>query len=189
MAVDYLLEPATFDAPKVESLRNQWRHIPEVNIRNIIAQEHQYLHFHIFVLNNLRFTSVGSACNPPYRKPIDYTLRAGAIKAAVLIGASIAEAALRAHAEHRQFEGLASQLHRRTFGNVLNAWQNNSTPHTDVAVIWNELNNLKSIRDNIHLFRAANDPNAHYKQVLQVEQQTFDKLEKVIAHLQQLQSP
>lgn len=70
----------------------------------MIAREEQYLLFHRFVLDHAKFTKAGKLDSKPYVYSLGLSVRAGAIKAAILVYASIAEAALRAHAEKRGYK-------------------------------------------------------------------------------------
>lgn len=189
MAVDFFFDPSSHQIPSLRRLRDYWSNVPNLAVINKIAQEYQYLFFHDFVIKNIRSTRVGSLHNPPYVRELDLSVRAGAIKGALLICASIAEAVLRAHAEQRKYP-LNKDEKRRTFGDILNAWKDGGNPHRDIASIWDELQQLKSIRDNIHLFKAAMDPSSSVDMILQQERKLFnDTYNKVLPVLQQLTSP
>lgn len=187
MAVDFILDPPSFAIPTMGSLRATWRHIPNVQVRDSICQEHQYFLFHSFLLDSLRYTKHGHAKSPPYASRINWTVRAGAVKAAILLCGSIAEAALRAHAEKRGY-ALATDPRNRMFGNVLKAWKVGSMPRGEVAAIWTKLDNLKDARNNIHLFKAANDPNADYRQVLTAEEELLTQATDILSTLAGIQS-
>jgi hypothetical protein len=188
MAVDFILQPASFSIPTMPSLRTLWNNIPNPKVRDSICQEYQYLQFHQFLLDNLRHTTLGKASSPPYAYKINWTVRAGAIKASILLCGSIAEAALRAHAEKRGYP-LHSNLRSRTFGNVLKAWKPGTVGHHDISAIWADLTSLQDTRNNIHLFKAANDPNADYKQVLANEEQILKNANTILAALAAISSP
>jgi hypothetical protein len=100
---DFFLANPTTTIPTIESLRGKWRWIGDYEIRNTICYEHQYLKFHLWQLKNLRHTKGGCCSDPPYRYELGLSLRAGAIKAAVLLCAAIAEAVLKYHAEERGY--------------------------------------------------------------------------------------
>lgn len=170
--------PDEYQAYAIDELRHEWGNIPDPEARNVIAVEHQYLDFHRYLLNCVRHqATTGSA---PI--PIGLSLRAGALKAASLLCASIAEAALRAHAEARGY-GLPQQPWRRTFGRVLSAWQNsNGVPHNDVAPIWNELQRLHAGRNNVHLYRAI-ELGSDFYDILAAEEASLIEAEKVLVHL------
>lgn len=110
----FSFSPDEYDTPSMHVLRQEWRNIPDAQARNVIAVEAQYLAFHHYLISSLRHQAIegGDAI------PIGLSVRAGALKTATLLCASIAEAALRAHAEARHY-GLPVAAHRRTFGRVL----------------------------------------------------------------------
>lgn len=170
MSVDFFFEPANCDIPTKAVLRNEWCNIPNKNIIDVVAGEEQYFIFQRFLLDNLYFTKEGCACSSskPYAKRLDWTVRAGAIKASILLASSIAEAVLRAHAEKRQLP-LNADEKRRTFGNVLNAWliqKNPDVPPPDIAQIWTELKDMQDSRNNVHLFKVSHSPDALFHRVL-----------------------
>lgn len=189
MAVDFYFYPPSFSIPRLYVLHNtKWARIPNEKIRDKIAQEDQYLAFHRFILKSTRSTKVGHFANPPYRYRLDLSVRAGAVKALLLLCASIAEATLRAHAEARGYQ-LAKDPYKRTFGNVLGAWKTNRGPRPDVAAIADDLDHLRDVRNNIHLFKAANDPCADFDEVLKKEYGLVSRAEAVVEHLSKMASP
>lgn len=186
MAVDLFIDPATIQIPHISPQRDfKWGHL-QASIATSIAHEEQYLYFHLELLNRIYFTEVGKAAERPWRKPIGLTIRAGAIKAAVLIAASIAEAVLRANAEARGYP-LPAQPHRRTMGKVLSAWQlENEQPRPEIADIWGELQMLHEIRNNIHLFRMAENPDYSFQTLLNQEENLVARLPRIIDFLAKL---
>lgn len=177
----FSLIPDVYDTPSVPALRHEWRNIPDAQARNVIAVEAQYLAFHHYLINSLRHQAIeGSDAIP-----IGLSVRAGALKTATLLCASIAEAALRAHAEARQYN-LPAADHRRTFGRVLGAWQlPDETPVPDIAPIWPQLQNLHSGRNTVHLYAAIQDGSNFYD-ILLAENQSLTEAETVLAHLRNL---
>jgi hypothetical protein len=158
-----------------------WRNIPDAQARNVIAVEAQYLAFHHYLINSLRHQAIegGDAI------PIGLSIRAGALKTATLLCASIAEAVLRAHAEARRYN-LPTAAHRRTFGRVLRAWQlPDETPHPDIAPIWPQLQNLHSGRNTVHLYATIQDGSNFYD-ILQAENQALKEAEIVLINLRNL---
>lgn len=174
----FSLNPDQYDTPSVQALRQEWRNIPDTQARNVIAVEAQYLAFHHYLINCLRHQAIeGSDAIP-----IGLSVRAGALKTATLLCASIAEAALRAHAEARHYN-LPVAAHRRTFGKVLGAWQlPDETPQPDVAAIWPQLQSLHGGRNTVHLYAAIQDGSNFYD-ILQAEVQSLTEAEIVLAHL------
>jgi len=174
--------PDTFDTPSIDVLRDAWRNIPDIQARNVIAVEAQYLAFHHFLLDSLRHEPIEGGD----RIPIGLSVRAGALKAATLVCASIAEAALRAHAEARNYP-LNPNPRRRTFGALIGAWQSpQGTPRADVAGIWPQLDRLHAHRNTVHLYAAVN---GDFYDILFAERQSLTEGEQVLEHLRQLVSP
>lgn len=181
MSRKFSLTPDEYETPSVHALRREWRNIPDAQARNVIAVEAQYLAFHHYLINSLRHQSIdgGDAI------PIGLSVRAGALKTATLLCASIAEAALRAHAEARQYN-LPVVVHRRTFGKVLGAWQlPDEMPRPDIAPIWLQLQNLHDGRNTVHLYAAIQDGSNFYD-ILQAENQSLAEAEIVLTHLRNL---
>jgi hypothetical protein len=179
----FWFEPAHYEAPTIAELRQEWCNIPLAEARNVIAVENQYLHFHHYLIAAIRHQSIVGG---PLL-PLGLSLRAGALKAASLICASIAEAALCAHAEVRGYE-LPRKPWQRTFGKVLRAWQDKlERPRADVAEVWSELQRLHSGRNDVHLYRAAADGNDFYA-ILAAEEASVHEAQRVIAHLKDLRS-
>lgn len=177
----FSLAADVFDTPSVDSLRDAWRNIPDVQARNVIAVEAQYLAFHKFLLDTLRHAPTEGGD----RIPIGLSVRAGALKAATLVCASIAEAALRAHAEARGYP-LHANPRRRTFGALLGAWQSpQGTARPDVAGIWDQLDRLHNQRNTVHLYPAVN---GDFYDILAAERRSLAEGEQVLEHLRQLVS-
>lgn len=183
MAVDLFIEPPTIQMLQVGPLRAfRWGHLPPA-IAHAVALEEQYLSFHLEMLNRIHFTEAGKLAQKPWVKPLSLSIRGGAIKAAVLMAASIAEAVLRAIAEARSYS-LPTQARHRTMGKVLGAWQDKEgQPRQEVAAIWDMLQSLHGIRNNIHLFKAAEDPNASFEAVLVQEESLVPKINTTIDFL------
>lgn len=178
MARRFSLNPDEYHARSIAEYRREWGNIPDAEACNVIAVENQYLDFHRFLLASIRHQA------PTGSDPIQLglSLRAGALKAATLICASIAEAALRAHAESRGY-GLPKNSWQRTFGKVLEAWLDpEGNPHADVAPIWPALQRLRLGRNNVHLYRAIEDGSNFYD-ILEAEEMSLKEAEAVLAHL------
>lgn len=178
----------TFDDPEysafpIDELRWQWRNVPDAGVRSMVAVEHQYLDFHLWQLHSIRHEPIegGAAI------PIGLSLRAGALKTANLVCASIAEAVLRAHAERRGYS-LPKHARHRTLGRILGAWQDaDGNPHPDIAPIWEDLQRLYDGRNVVHLY-AALDRGSDFYDVLQAEQELLESSQRVIEFLQGLES-
>ncbi len=187
MSVDFYFNPHTHSIPSRAGLKAQWKKIPNADVLEAIATEAQYLNFHLFILKSAKHTRADCLTSKPYEYKLGLSVRAGAIKAALLLCASIAEAALRAHAEKRGYK-LAKDPKKRMFGNVLNAWKSQGRPRPDVASIWDELIRLKDVRNNVHLFKAAFDPDSNFRHVLKEERALISELTTVLNHLKGLES-
>jgi hypothetical protein len=188
MAVDFFFDPPTVAIPPLGQLRIKWIGITDLTVRAVIAQEEQYLCYHRAMLERVHSTEAGALPNPTWRLPLDISVRAGAVKAAALVCGSIVEAALRHHAERRHLP-LPTNLRRRTFGRVLAAWETEpATPHADVAAVWADVKRLHELRNNIHLFCAA-EGNTDFNTLLTQERDILAAGERAVEHLAALRSP
>jgi hypothetical protein len=183
---DFKFEPCDFEIPTLSNLKSGWPNILDGAVRHAVAVEEQYLHFHMFVLKNTRHTRHGELDTQIVPQRLVLTVRSGAIKTALLLCASIAEASLRSLAEQR-----ALVIHRnprqRTFGLVLAAWQfGNHRPRPEVRPIWGELSELRDLRNNVHLHKAAYDTAADYQSIIDHELHLFSEASKVLAHLRHI---
>jgi len=187
MAADFFFTNPTFSIQQLKPVAAfKWQHLANQDVQYAIAAEEQYLDFHLFMLNNLRHTRAGQVAQPPYAYELGLSVRAGAVKAAVLIAASIVEAALRALAEARGYN-LNQDPKRRTFGNVIRAWENNGAPRPEVAEVWSDVKAMHEVRNFVHLHKAAQDVDAAWEQVLQSEQSLLQGALNVIAHISLIQ--
>ena len=57
----------------------------------------------------------------------------------------------------------------------------------DVADIWQTLQELRDIRNNIHLFKAAQDPQANFDAILEKESQLLPAAQYAIQHLSKIE--
>ena len=102
--------------------------------------------------------------------------------AAVLLYVSIAEAALRIHAEVRGYDLPKNEKHR-TFGKVLEAWE--SAGKAEAVAIWEDLIKLRDHRNLAHLFKAAEEKH-DWREALGVEEDLLRSGERVLAVLRGL---
>ena len=188
MPVDFYLANPTLTIPSLARLRLFWSNVPNDKVREEIASTHQYLNFQRMLLKQLRFTAAGEIATKPWTKELDLSLRAGAVRAAVLLCASMVEAVLRDHAEKRGYS-LKADPRRRTFGNVLSAWRPSGIPRPEIAAFDSALTNLHVFRNTIHLHQAANNPAAYWNQVLKQENAMLTEALSVLKHLRTLSSP
>jgi hypothetical protein len=169
MAADFYFRDPTFTIQSLKAVAAfKWQHVPDEDVRYSIAAEEQYLNFHLYMLENLRHTKAGNLASPPYEYELGLSVRAGAVKAAVLMAASIIEAALRSLAEARGYP-LNPELRRRTFGNVIKAWEQNGNPRPDVEDIWPAVKAMHEVRNFVHLHKTAKDIDAEWENILQSE--------------------
>lgn len=118
-------------------------------------------------------------------------MRAGAIKAALLSYGCIVEAVLRSHAEKRDYN-FSRDADNRTFGVVIEAWENahgskGSVP-TELQSVWQDIKDLKNLRNDIHLHKAAKSEPAKWRDTLQKEDTFFENIKLTIKKLKELQS-
>mgnify|MGYP001347553785 CR=1 FL=1 len=174
MAADFFFQTPTFEIQPLRSVAVfKWQRLKNPEVQYAIAAEEQYLHFHLYMLNNLRHTEAGKLAQPPYAYELGLSVRAGAVKAAILVAASIVEAALRALAELRGYP-LNKDPRRRTFGNVIGAWESAGVPYPDVTGIWPNVKAMHEVRNFVHLHKAAGDAEAAWEVVLKEERALLD---------------
>jgi hypothetical protein len=123
---------------------------------------------------------------PDKRIPIGLSVRAGAVKTAVMICGSIIEAVLRAHAEKRGIK-LDKEPNRRTLGNVIYSWKKNEQQFSVIAPIWEDLKVLLDSRNDIHLYKSIDEK--EFDAIVVSEEQLLNKARKVVTYVQQLTSP
>lgn len=160
----------------------KWKHLKNPEVQYAIAAEEQYLQFHLYMLENLRHTEAGKIAAPTYVYELGLSVRAGAVKAAVLVAASIVEAALRALAELRGY-ALNKDPRRRTFGNVIAAWEDGGAPRSEVAAIWPKVKSLHEVRNFVHLHKAAGAAEAAWECVLRDESALLQAALAAIEHV------
>ncbi len=186
MAVDFFFDPPTCNLPSLGVLRDFfWEHMPS-EVADVLSQEYQYLKFHSHMLDSVHFTAEGKVGEKPWKKPLGLSVRAGAIKAALLVAASISEAVLRVVAEARGYPLPANPRHR-TFGKVIEAWESvNGNTGADVAHLWDTVKELKDVRNNVHLFKAAGDAAANFQAILGQENDLLPRVIKAVDELAKL---
>lgn len=191
MAVDFFFSPATINLPIKKALHwFSWVHIRDEQVRGAIAEEEQYLRFHLEVLDKLHFTEEGKIGHPPYVQKVGLTARAGLIRSTVLLYASITEAVLLYHAREHSYKLSPSTKHW-SFGAAMRAWENppgSGKPETDVAAVWKKVESLRQLRNHVHLFNKAGDHRGRFEWLLQREQKLLKAGEEVIGHLREIRS-
>ena len=188
MAADFFFESPTFEIQRIKDVAVfKWQRLRNPEVQYAIAAEEQYLHFHLFMLNNLRHTEAGKLAHPPYAYELGLSVRAGAVKAAILVAASIIEAALRTLAELRGYP-LNKDPRRRTFGNVIAAWEDAGAPRQDVEAIWPNVKSMHEVRNFVHLHKAAGDADATWEAVLKEERALLDGALAAIASVAKIEA-
>lgn len=188
MSADFFFQDPTFEIQSLKAVAVfKWQHIPDEDVRYSIATEEQYLCFHMYMLKNLRHTQAGQIDKTPYVKELGLSVRAGAIKAAVLVSASIVEAALRAIAEKRKYP-LNSDPKRRTLGNVIRAWEKDGKPRQEVAAIWTQVKAMHEVRNFVHLHKAAKDTDADWAAILSNEEALLSGAQAAINHVSRIEA-
>lgn len=183
MAADFFFETPTFEIQPLKAVAVfKWQYLKNPDVQYAIAAEEQYLSFHLYMLRSLRHTEPGKVANPPYAYELGLSVRAGAVKAAVLIAASIVEAALRALAELRGYP-LNKETRRRTFGNVIGAWEESGIPRPDVAAVWANIKAMHEVRNFVHLHKAAGDADGTWESVLVNERALLEGALATIEHV------
>jgi hypothetical protein len=183
MAADFFFHNPTFEIQPLKTVAVfKWQRLQNPDVQYAIAAEEQYLHFHLYMLGNLRHTQAGKLAQPPYVYELGLSVRAGAVKAAILVAASIVEAALRTLAEMRGYP-LNKDPKKRTFGNVIGAWEEAGAPRPDVAAIWPSVKAMHEVRNFVHLHKAASDTDAAWDNVLKEERALLDGALASIEHV------
>lgn len=188
MARDFFLLEPTYDIPTLENLRSQWNSVPDREIREIVAVEEQYLNFFKYLLSNLRHTMPGYGRTPPNDGlPIVAGIRSVAIKSALMTMCSIMEAVLLAHAIKCNYQ-LPPKKYARTFGKILEAWENNLLGKQTLGKYLRLIKYFKSTRDNFHLTKTVCEDPSFYKKMLEKEQLHLLVAERVLDFLKTIKS-
>lgn len=188
MAFDLFFEPPTFNVPPLAMLRAfQWNGLPE-KVKEYVAIEEQSLRFNIQMLKQARHTRAGAYPGSiPYNRPLGLSLRAAFVKSVILQSASIVEAVMRHVAEERGYP-LPSNPKHRTMGKVLFAWSEGDMdiPRSDISSQWTLIRKIHDIRNNIHIFKAVDDPTASVESILQDEDALIPSLIPLLSFMSQL---
>ncbi len=187
MAFDLFFDTPTFDISQVMTLKGfRWYGLPE-KIAHYVAVEEQSLHFNIMMLEKARHTKAGSyPRHIPYSHQLGLTLRATFVKSIVVQGASIVEAVLRHIAETRGYK-LPKKNQHRTMGTVLKAWSDKSgSPKPELASHWDLIKKIHEVRNNIHIFKAVDDPNSTVDSILESEEDLIPKIRPLLDYMSSL---
>ncbi|AZR41997.1 hypothetical protein [Marinobacter salarius] len=145
-----------FQFRTLEEIRRSWSKIPGEEAKTAIAEGHQYYDF----LTTMVVDRVQSWSHPldereHWHKPsrLDLSARAGAIASAIIVGTSIIECAMRAHAESRKMgKVMKVQPERRTFGKLITVWSKHGDYSKEIDPVFEDMKKLQARRNNIHLY-------------------------------------
>ena len=186
MPADYFLKPATIDLPKKQTLSHfVWQNVYDPKIRDALAEETQALHFSLALLRQLHFTPSGNVSASSLAKPVSWTVRASLIRQCVLQIASIAEACLWDHAIQRNARPPRDEK-RWSLGVAFSRWEHDGRPKPEIAPIWAMLQEIKSIRDHVHLHQKTKDASGNFQWLNDNEKRLITDIKIVLAHLQAL---
>lgn len=178
----FTFSPDIFGVQTIKSLEGYWPNIGDKAVRKLVATEHQYYLFHRFVLESVRHAGPADPADPAdlgQTLPLGLSVRAGALKAARLIVGSIAEAALRFHAEKR---GL--RLGRRpTLGTVISKLE--TLRDREINALLPLAKKVLSARNDIHIYRQIESPK-DFKKLLGMEAGAHADDEKLLVLLRGL---
>lgn len=186
MASDFFLDPATFNIPTLMSLRIRWQNIPSNNMREVIVREAQYLEFYKFILESLRHTASGQVECPTYSLPINFDLRAMALKTAIINSSSIMEGALLSHAISRKYK-LPSDEKKCTFGIILGAWEKDGQGKIELGNYLRPLKRFHSERNHIHLSNITKNE-SYFEDLCIKESKYLAVANKILNFLQTIKS-
>jgi len=157
-----------------------WPNLHDAELRAHVAVEEHYLTFHRRLLGSLQ-ANMGLEQG---FQPIDWSLRAGMIRASVILFGSIAEAVLLDHAAARQMQhprkGRVTLAGRWTLGTLTNVWATAGSAEYDQ--IRADVESLRDMRNNIHLSRAVADRH-RWQDVIAAEEALVEAGDRVIAAL------
>ncbi len=186
MAVDFFFEPATFNITPLSQLRLQWSNIPNEQSLEIIIAEYQYLLFHFYLIKSIQHTGAGKVKNPTHIGKLEWGIRIGIVKVALLLASSIIEEILLAHAIQRGYE-LPKKEQHRTFGKIIKAWKEVS-PKDINNKRWKQIEWLNDARNNIHLHKLVKTKEDFYRALHKEENKYLNGVSDLIDFLKEIKS-
>ena len=116
------------------------------------------------------------------RPPLDlnFTIRSGFVKNAIIAGVSVIEGVLSFHADSR---GIRT-TDKATFGSLFTAWRR-SKYWNEIRPISSELSRLNKVRNRVHLYA---QPGITWEAVLKSEEEDLEKVHTCINFLQKLKT-
>ncbi len=186
MARHFLIEPPVHSIPTLEDYQAQWPHLQarqsavaqDERVIEIILGAHQYFDFHLMLLDRVKHKHLEKDLPP---LDLNFTIRAGSVKSAIIAGVSVIEGVLLFHAQSRNIR----TSEKATFGSLIIAWKDNKQHWKDIQPINGELSRLSKVRNRVHLYA---DPNLNWEGVLKSEEQDLEKVHKCISFLQKLKT-
>ncbi|MBD3886884.1 hypothetical protein IFO70_35220 [Phormidium tenue FACHB-886] len=179
---NFFFAPNSYDIKSLASLHRDWRGILNEEVKNRVAIEHQYFDFHVsFLLKSLQTRSRDGTCSS-----FGLSARVGAVRSAIFICGSIAEAVLREYAERcnwKAFQKLKEQ--EKTLGRLVSVWK--QCKPSAIQPIRQELELLIDKRNGIHLYKEVlshNGTSFRWQEILEQEKHFLNAGCKVLQYLQ-----
>lgn len=184
----YDFSNAEYQFQDLHRLRILWRNIPDPKAINAIAEAHQYYDFlKTMVIGRLQSWSDSPQNRPDWHTPSQLALsaRAGAVSSSVVVGASIIECAMRAHAENRNITSLIKKKPRhRTFGTVISSWEKHQIHSREITSVLEDIKRVHGKRNDIHLYASFG---RNWKDVEAEEMNLVNSIENLFVFFQNLQ--
>lgn len=178
-----------FQLRTLEEIRRFWPKIPDDKAKTAIAEGHQYYDFLTkMVVDRVQSWSHSPRERKHWHKPssLDLSARAGAIASAIVVGTSIIECAMRAHAENRKMGKIMKvEPERRTFGKLITAWSKHEDYAKEIDPVLEDMRKLQARRNNIHLYASFG---RRWEEVLEEEDDLKQSVDRLIGFFQNLES-
>ena len=186
MARHFLIDPPVHSVPTLEHYQAQWPHLQarqsavaqDERVIETILGAHQYFDFHLMLLDRVKHKHLEEDLPP---LGLNFTIRAGWVKSAIIAGVSVIEGVLLFHAQSRNIR----VSDKATFGSLTIAWKDNKQHWKEIQPIKAELSRLAKVRNRVHLYA---EPNINWENVLKSEEQDLEKVHSCIAFLQKLKT-
>ena len=183
----YDFSDSEFQFQELGRIRTLWQNVPDREAINAIAEAYQYYDFlKTMIIERLQHWSHPPGKRLDWHKPSPLMLsaRAGAVSSSIVVGASIVECAMRAHAENRKMSKLMQKDPKhRTFGSVIHAWENHRVYSQEISAVLPDLKRIHGKRNDIHLYAIFGQS---WEDIEADEQKLVNSLEKLINFFQQI---
>lgn len=168
-----------FEIPETCGLQFSWASLDgEIGLQ--VAFQEQFLCFYRYLYENLQSTPKTDPNQGPYK--LSLSLRAGALKIYILAACSIIEGVLAELAAMRDL-GDQEELHRLSFGRLLQKFERERAVLDEFQPIWGHLKLLKKYRNFVHLGNAAKSEQAYWRDILDQEANLLDACDESIRWL------